>query len=335
MKTSFASVFLAATTTFCSGATFTVTNTDDTGPGSLRQAISAANGSPGLDTITFNVPGIGPQTIQPLSPLPPITDPVVIDGYTQPGASPNSVSPGDNAVLMIVLDGTNAGSDACGLNITAGGSTVLGLVVNRFGSHGVLLNGAGSNVLVGNFIGTDVTGTIARGNGWAQDAGGVYIAQSSGSNVVGGTGTAERNLISGNPEGLVISGSDGNQVLGNFIGTDATGAKAIPNTGTGGVVINGGTDNHIGGAASGAGNLISGNVKTNAAGWWDGGFGIEASTDGTTVIEGNLIGTDITGKVALGNNIGGHVRGNGGRIGGGFGRGGQCNFWQRILGLLA
>src|SRR6266436_9118043 len=94
--------------------TFTVTNTNDSGAGSLRQAILDANNNPGLDTIAFNIPGPGVRTISPTSALPTVTDPVIIDGYTQPGASPNTLASGDNAVLKIVLDGTNAGPGANG-----------------------------------------------------------------------------------------------------------------------------------------------------------------------------------------------------------------------------
>ena len=115
------------------GATFTVTNTNDAGPGSLRQAILDANASAGLDTIDFNIPGAGPHTIRPASDLPTITDSVIIDGYTQPAAVPNSnpITTGSNAVLKIELDGTNAGDRANGLFITGGNSVVRGLVINR------------------------------------------------------------------------------------------------------------------------------------------------------------------------------------------------------------
>jgi len=93
-------------------ATFTVTNTNDAGAGSLRQAILDANANPRLDNINFSIPGAGPHTIQPLSASPTITDPAIIDGYTQAGASPNTNGPGYglNTVLMIELDGTNAGA---------------------------------------------------------------------------------------------------------------------------------------------------------------------------------------------------------------------------------
>src|SRR5438105_1177721 len=82
-------------------ATFTVINTADSGAGSLRQAITDANGTAGADMIAFNIPGAGVHTITPLTTLPPITHPVTIDGETQPGASANTLANGDNAVLLI------------------------------------------------------------------------------------------------------------------------------------------------------------------------------------------------------------------------------------------
>src|SRR5436190_1596225 len=87
-------------------ATFTVTNTNDSGAGSLRQAIVDANGNAGLDTVAFNIPGAGVHTITPLSSLPYFTDPVFLDGYTQPGSSVNTDPIGTNAVLLIELDGS-------------------------------------------------------------------------------------------------------------------------------------------------------------------------------------------------------------------------------------
>src|SRR5512132_1754955 len=92
-----------------SAATFTVTNTADSGPGSLRQAILDANANPGLDTIAFNIPGAGVHTISPGSNFDSLTDPVLVDGYTQPGSSPNTDPVGTNAVLLIELDGAATG----------------------------------------------------------------------------------------------------------------------------------------------------------------------------------------------------------------------------------
>ena len=138
-----------------------VCETSTPGECTLRAAIMEANANFGLDNIAFTIPTTGALTIQPLSALPTITDPVVIDGYTQPGASPNTNGPGlgSNAVLMIELDGSLAGVDVNGLHITAGSSTVRGLVINRFSRSGILLDSSGDNVIAGNFLGTDVTGT--------------------------------------------------------------------------------------------------------------------------------------------------------------------------------
>src|SRR5215471_9569249 len=101
------SILLAGllTASAADAATIPVTNTDDSGVGSLRQAIINSNVLPGVDTITFFIPGGGVHVIVPLSALPPITDPVVIDGYTQPGASPNTLVVGDDAVILIEIDG--------------------------------------------------------------------------------------------------------------------------------------------------------------------------------------------------------------------------------------
>ena len=80
-----------------------MTNTNDSGPGSLRQAILNANANPGLDTITFDIPGAGVHTISPASALPAITDPVVIDGYTSRGQA--NTLPRRQRGLLIELDG--------------------------------------------------------------------------------------------------------------------------------------------------------------------------------------------------------------------------------------
>ena len=156
-------------------AILTVNSADDVDDGacdaahcSLREAINAANGNAGRDTIAFNIPGPGHHTIQPASVLPTITDPVVIDGYIEAGASPNTnpITTGSNAVLKIELDGSVAGVGVHGLHITAGSSTVRGLVINRFGGSGIVLETTGGNMIEGNFIGTNVTGSAKLGVGW-------------------------------------------------------------------------------------------------------------------------------------------------------------------------
>src|SRR3954469_4204665 len=98
----------------------------------LRAAIQQANATSGVDTISFNIPGTGVHTITPATALPTITDPVTIDGYSQPGASLNTQAIGDDAVLLIELAGNGVSGGISGLFITAGSSTVRGLVINRW-----------------------------------------------------------------------------------------------------------------------------------------------------------------------------------------------------------
>ena len=134
-------------------ATLTVFTTADSGQGSLRQVILDANGLPGLDTIQFSL-ALRPFTISPLSPLPAITDPVIIDGTTQPGFT---------GTPIVELDGTNAGP-ADGLAIAAGGSTVRGLIIDRFQGNGISLSFNGGNAIEGNYLGTNGKSPAALGN---------------------------------------------------------------------------------------------------------------------------------------------------------------------------
>ncbi len=136
-------------------ATYVVDNTEDSGVGSLRQAILDANAQPGLDSIHFTIAS-GPQTIEPLTPLPTITDPVEIDATTQPGYI---------AEPLIELSGVNTGI-ASGIRIVAGGSgsQVRGLSITRFGAYGVEITSGANNVVVTqNWIGVGLNGT-AQGN---------------------------------------------------------------------------------------------------------------------------------------------------------------------------
>ena len=263
-------------TSFVSAATITVTNVNDSGPGSLRQAILDANASSGLDTIAFNIPGTGPHTIQPLSALPSITDPVVVDGYTQPGTSANTNPPelGSNAVLKIELDGSMATTgppppSVHGLVIAAGGSTVRGLVINRFVTGDGIrfstefggIGGEGNNLVEGNFIGTDLTGTAALGNNRA-----VTIVNPN--NRIGGRVPEARNVLSGNDFGVWLQDdlATGNLVEGNYIGTAADGVSPLGNTFDGVIITRGSSviganGNVVGGSASSAGNTIAFNGR--------------------------------------------------------------------------
>ena len=275
-----------------------VTNTNDTGSGSLRQAILDANAIPGKDVIAFNIPASdqgcnvgGVCTIQPQLPLPSITDPVFIDGYSQPGASPNTNGPGlgNNAVLKIELDGSQAGASS-GLIIFAGASTVQGLVINRFGIDGIRLYGNGGNIIRGNHIGTDITGSVDLGNSFR----GVFILDVP-NNMIGGVTAGDSNIISGNSNnGIEISGNSatGNLVQGNFIGTDANGTLNLGNSQRG-VLINEAPNNIVGGSTEGARNVISANTLDGIYIHGSGAFGNE--------VRGNYIGTDLNGTTALGN----------------------------------
>lgn len=291
--------------------TFTVNSTNDNDDGtcdsthcSLREAINAANSNPGLDTIAFNISGAGLHTITPVSALPMITDPVTIDGYTQSGASPNTnpVTQGLNTALKIVLTKSGSAGGFDGLTITGGSSTIRGLVINRF-RRGIVLSSA-NNIIEGNFIGTDVAGTTDQGN--TQD--GIRISGAT-NNTIGGTLAGARNLISGNNDhGVHItdSGATGNLVQGNLIGTDITGTADLGNSEDGIRVTNNASGNTIGGTASGARNLISGNNSD----------GVDIRSDGN-LVQGNLIGTQINGTSARGNNSHGvRIEGNNNTVGG-------------------
>jgi hypothetical protein len=272
---------------------FTVTNTNDSGTGSLRQAITDAN-SMGGGTINFNITGTGVQTISPLTALPTITQPVTIDGYTQPGSIPNTnpTTMGLNTVLKIELNGAMAGG-VIGLDLNAANCTVQGLAINSF-TDGIHVSNSTSqnNVIEGNFIGTDPTGTVARPN----IVTGVFLENGPANNTIGGTTPDARNLISGNGNiGVAIQG-DTNILQGNLIGTDITGTLALGNSGRG-INVQSGTGTLIGGTTVAARNIISGN--TNA-------HGVDTFAAGSSVtVQGNFIGTDVTGTVALPNS-GGH-----------------------------
>lgn len=293
------------------------------GVATLRAAIQEANfhansplGTP--DEIRFNILSPGVHTISPATALPPITDAVIINGYSQPAhgglvASANTSAIGNNAVLLIELSGAHAGT-VDGLTIRAGDSTVQGLVINGFqrasqggGGRAIVIEGGGHNVIEGNFIGTDPTGTIVVSNGET----GVLIINSS-DNRIGGSATTARNVISGNAssdvriEGFFGSATN-NVVQGNYIGTnrDGTAALAVASASAVGVAIelatndpihHQATSNTIGGIDPGAGNVISGHSQE----------GILLGSNGNTV-QGNFIGLDAGGTSAISNGTGIYV----------------------------
>ncbi len=217
-----------------------------------------------------------------------ITDAVIINGYTQSGANQNTLSIGNDAKLRIEL--TNSAADVNrGLSVLAGGagSSILGLVINDFGAAGILTDPGADNVTIqGNFIGTDVSGTVDLGNGDA----GVHLRSSG--NQVGGSNVADRNIISGNEARGITTYTfgpteTGNVIENNYIGVDATGIVALGNSGQSGVQI---LDND-------SMQLLNNVIAANAGhGVW-----LRAGTGASDiVIQGNLVGVGADGTTALG-----------------------------------
>ena len=277
-------------------ATLIVSTNADSGPGSLRDAINQVNTarSTALTTIDFAIGTGGLQTIALRSALPKISYPVLIDGSSQPGGS---------TTPRIEINGASAGGGVVGLDLVGGNSTVQGLVVDGFGPSsnpsprpigiGIRLETVFSgDVVRGNFIGTDPTGTAASaGNEVGVEVDDAYQQYTA---IVGGTTVADRNIISGNGTGVVLTSGT---VEGNFIGTDLTGTVVLPNT-TGIKVLytllgnppSGTAQGTIGGNVAGSGNLISGNS----------GSGIAFTNGRNFLTRGNTIGLGSDGR-ALGN----------------------------------
>jgi CSLREA domain-containing protein len=267
------------------GITYTVNAiTDDNGVCdatncSLREAITAANANAGTDTIAFNIPGSGSHTITPGSALPPIPDAVIIDGTTQPGYA---------GIPLIEINGNSIAGTPDGLNISAGSSTVRGLVINRFRGDGIELLTNGGNLIAGNYVGTNLGGTLDSGNLLQ----GININNVP-NNIVGGTAASDRNIISGNnARGISVSGASAtaNQILGNRIGTDVTGQSALANS-TDGIYL-GSAGNTVGGLSAGSGNVVSSNGAK--------GINIAAAGNGN-IVQGNYIGVSASGTLDLGN----------------------------------
>ncbi|HEX4645055.1 MAG TPA: right-handed parallel beta-helix repeat-containing protein, partial [Verrucomicrobiae bacterium] len=265
---------MAALAAFCLGliplaafsaTTYTVTTTNDSGAGSFRQAIQNVNSGTMPGAILFNIPGPGPFSITLQSPLPAVTNRVTIDAATQPGY------PGSP---LVELNGASLGSGSDGLYITAGNSTVRGLAIHGFSGAGIRLALAGGNIIQGNYIGTDLTGTSALPNGM-----GIQIENDSPNNFIGGTNSGNGNLISGNSsQGIVLNQSSGNLIEGNFIGTDASGIASLGNN-LDGIYLNNASSNIIGGVLLGTANTII----------YNGGAGVRIPAGTANAVRGNSI----------------------------------------------
>lgn len=229
----------------------------------LRAAIqdANANGTTNEDFIDFNIGGSGVKVISPATLLPIIRQPVIIDGYTQTGATENTLAVGDDANLLIRLD-RGSGSAGSGLWIDTNDSVVRGLSITGFSSGAGVIVAGDNNTVEGNFIGTDPGGIQAGVGNFT----GVIVQSDSSNNLVGGTLPEARNVISGNGgEGVRINtnpGEKGNRVQGNYIGTTKSGTADLGNT-SAGVIDNsfGDSENLIGGTSRAAANTIAFNGR--------------------------------------------------------------------------
>jgi CSLREA domain-containing protein len=297
----------------------------------LREAINNANRNrdttngdclagyplPIIDAIAFNLPS-GQHSIVPHSALPTITEAVVIDGTTQSGftngkthslicPNPTGTVPPPQKITIsrpaIELNGSLA-SNVSGITINADGVVIRGLAINRFQRYGIeILNSSSRNVIDGNYIGTDISGTKALGN-----SRGIVIAAGGATNP--NDNVIQNNVISGNTFlGILINGDEradrrGNSIIGNLIGTDYTGKQLLGNTqgkSGHGVVIGQGsftniTERYFAENHEVRGNAIAGSHTTNL--WL-------SNYASNNAIECNYIGTDITGTIALGNCVDG------------------------------
>lgn len=286
-----------------------VTNLNDAGPGSLREAILAANLLPvgTMAQISFTVAG----SILLASDLPVISSHVIIDGTSAPGY----VAGGAPVVVLDCAD-----QQGPRFELGSAESSLLGLSVGNAGGNGVTINASGIT-LNGNYIGVDPTGA-AFGN----VGDGVYLAPNSHHNVIGvnpsGASGAVSNLISGNRgAGIRMIHSTYNTVVANRIGTNAGGSAAIPNLHGGIEMISGSDHNQIGGTVfvdsktgiannpTGTkgtvpevyvvpplGNLVSGNSRHGI---------LIAGQSRFNMLNGNFVGTTADGDAAIGNGLDG------------------------------
>jgi CSLREA domain-containing protein len=285
----------------------------DDGECTLREAITAASANlpsgattgecagglfpPIVDTIEFAIPGAGVHTIQPASLLPALSEAVIVDGYTQPGAHANTLAIGDDAVLLVEIDGSLMGTGDM-LRVTGPGSTIRGLVVNRVTGTNISVGPTGlvdDTVIEGNFLNTDPSGSTLLGGHYA------VVRLSGSGNVLGGTAPAARNVIAagaGSGSHTVQIGGNGNVVQGNYIGVDATGTVPLePDNGSDGIglgALGAASNTVIGGDVAGAGNVINATGTALVIGG--------NVTD--SVIQGNLVGTDATSAAPIGGFVG-------------------------------
>jgi probable HAF family extracellular repeat protein len=196
---------------------------------SFRAAIEQSNFNDGVDVITFNITSAGIPKIIPKSALPEITTQIKIDATTQPGTG------------MVEIDGSDAGSAANGLRISANNCEVKGLIITNFAQDGIKITG-NSNTIIGNIIGTNKNSAEGLGNG----QNGISILNAA-NNTIGEPEIEKLNIIAGNDQnGILLSGSgaSGNQIKSNYIGSDTSGTDNLGN-GADGILIENDANNNI------------------------------------------------------------------------------------------
>lgn len=259
-----------------------VINTDDSGDGSLREAINRTNTDTDKDYIDFSILGGGVQTITPGSALPDISESVIIDGYSQPESSPNTLNIGNDAVLNVQLNGASAGVGSSGLRISATNSEVYGLIIHGFGNNGngIIFTGTG-NTIAGCQVGLNALGNES------QNVHGVRT--NVGNNIIGLPTPAGRNTITGNRfNGIQVQGSadiTNLTIQNNYLGTSPDGLTRI---GGGTIRLIGSSSCLIGGAGALEGNVLASSISMNG------------SASGGHQILGNYIGVGADGTTPLG-----------------------------------
>ena len=250
--------------------TWRVTTNTNSGTNSLRDAITNSNADATSNRryVTFALTN---TTITLTTALPAVTKKTSIDGTSQNGGTTPAVS-------VIGFDTSNATDIGIELNATTG-SVVRGLVLaNHF--EGVFVNGGTSNTVAGNYIGTNAAGTASSSNNI-----GIYLSGATGT-TIGGTAAADKNVVSGSlTTGISINNAASTAVKSNYVGTNAAGSAAIPNSK--GIEVINSTGTVLGSA--GAGNVISGNTA-----------GVAMNTS-DVAINSNLIGVGADGTTAIGN----------------------------------
>ena len=276
-----------------------VTTTADVGPGSLRAAMYYVTDQPEA-MVKFDIPTSDPGysngvfTIHLTGHLPPlVTNGMVIDGSTQPGFTSKP---------LIVVDGSQiipeTFTSTSGLLIHSASNQVKNVAFQGFNWNGLTLEyaDATNNTIAGCWLGLDFTGTNPAPNAFQ----GVLIHRGASRNTIGGTNMLARNVISGNSQyGLWISDTNttGNVVLGNYIGTDATGSFAVSNAFGGIGLFSSSAGQVIGGSNALARNVISGN---GSAGVWLSGAGVS-----NNLVANNFVGLNAAGTGAIPNTFAG------------------------------